>query len=71
MKDYKTETQEAYKKIIDELFKYDDNPTYELCGVTIDNMVGVQKRIDMEDAGLIKYVGNNHNNYTVYQIRNI
>jgi hypothetical protein len=61
--------EKAYKKIMEELFKNDNNPTYELCGITIENMVGKQARIEMTLAGLIKYVGINHNGLSVYQIR--
>jgi len=59
----------AYQKIINEIFKYDNNPTYELCGITIENMVGEQTKIEMEIQGLIIYKGKNHNGLSVYQIR--
>lgn len=61
--------EKAYKKIMEELFKNDNNPTYELAGITIENMVGKQARIEMMLAGLIRYVGKNHNGLSVYQVR--
>ncbi len=64
-----TRAEQAYKKLMDELFRYDKNPTYELCGITIENLCGKQERIEMSLAGLIKYVGKNHNGYAVYQVR--
>ena len=61
--------KEAHNKIMEEIYKFTNNPTYELCGITIENMVGKQARIEMTLAGLIKYVGINHNGLSVYQIR--
>ena len=62
-------TKEAYKKIIEEVFRYDDNPTYELCQPTIESMVGEEACFDMAVKGYIKYVGRNHNGIRVYKIR--
>lgn len=59
----------AYKKLIEEVFRFDDNPTYELCQPTIENMVGSEALFDMVCSGLIEYVGRNHNNIRVYKIR--
>jgi hypothetical protein len=64
-----TRAERAYKKMMDELFKFTSNPTYELCGITIENLVGKQARLEMMWEGLIKYVGKNHNGLSVYQIR--
>ena len=61
--------QEAYKDLMEELFKYDKNPTYELCAMTLVNRYGVELVRDMEDLGLIKYIGQNWNNLAVYKIR--
>lgn len=61
--------QEAYNDLMEEIFKYDENPTYELCAMTLVNRYGVELVNDMEDLGLIKYVGQNWNNLAVYQIR--
>ena len=40
--------EEAYKTIVNEVFKFDNNPTYELCGPTIENMVGKKMRVAIE-----------------------
>lgn len=64
-----TRAKQAYNRIMREIFRGDNNPTYELCGITIENMVGKQARIEMTLEGLIRYVGKNHNGYSVYQIR--
>lgn len=61
--------KEAYKKLMEEIFKYDNNPTYQLCGITLINMFGLDAVNQMEDAGLIRYVGQNANNLSVYKIR--
>lgn len=63
--------QEAYNDLMENLFRYDDNPTYELCGATLYNRYGIQTVNDMEDAGLIRYVGQNHNNLSVFQVRGL
>ena len=63
--------QEAYADLIEELFRYDDNPTYELCGMTLYNRYGAKVTFAMEDAGLIRYIGRNHNNVDVFQVRGI
>jgi hypothetical protein len=63
------QAQQAYEKIIEEVFKFDNNPTYELCGITIENMVGRQALEAMTQEGFIKYVGRNHNGLSIYQIR--
>lgn len=59
----------AYNDLMEKIFKYDNNPTYELCGITLINLYGLETVNSMEDAGLINYVGQNHNNLSVYQIR--
>jgi len=61
--------QQAYQDLINRLFKYDNNPTYELCGVTIVNLYGEQIKTEMALLGLIRYVGRNHNGLAVYQVR--
>lgn len=61
--------QEAYRDLIAEIVKYDENPTYELCALTLVNRYGVELVNGMEDLGLIKYVGQNFNNLAVYKIR--
>lgn len=61
--------QEAYNDLMEEISKYDENPTYELCAITLVNRYGVEIVNDMEDLGLIKYVGQNFNNLAVYKIR--
>ena len=61
--------KEAYSDLMEELFKYDKNPTYELCAMTLVNRYGVELVRDMEDLGLIKYIGQNWNNLAVYKIR--
>lgn len=61
--------QEAYNDLMEEISKYDENPTYELCAITLVNRYGVEIVNDMEDLGLIKYVGQNFNNFAVYKIR--
>jgi len=64
-----TRAEQTYKIIMDEIFKFCNNPTYELCGITIDNLVGKQARLEMMWDGLITYKGKNHNGLSVYQIR--
>jgi hypothetical protein len=64
-----TRAKEAYNKMMNEIFKYDNNPTYELAGITIENMFNKQIRIEMTLEGLIEYKGKNHNNLSIYQIR--
>lgn len=61
--------QQAYQQMIDEIFKNDPNPTYELCGITIENMFDSKILASMEIEGFIKYRGINHNGHEVYQIR--
>lgn len=61
--------KEAYKDLMQKLFQGEDNPTYELCGVTLENLYGLQAVNEMEDLGLIKYVGQNHNNLSVFKVR--
>ena len=61
--------QEAYRDLITDIFKYDENPTYELCALTLVNRYGIELVNGMEDLGLIKYVGQNFNNLAVYKIR--
>jgi hypothetical protein len=61
--------KQAHNKIMNELFKYDNNPTYELCGITLINLFGLEIVNEMEDENLIKYIGQNHNNLSVYQVR--
>lgn len=61
--------KEAYQDLLTELFKHDNNPTYELASITLDNRYGIHTVLDMERAGYIKYVGKNHNNIAIYQVR--
>lgn len=61
--------QEAYDDLIKRLFEYDNNPTYELCGITLENLYGLSMVNEMENLGLIKYVGQNHNNLSVFKVR--
>ena len=56
--------KEAYSDLME-----DKNPTYELCAMTLVNRYGVELVRDMEDLGLIKYIGQNWNNLAVYKIR--
>lgn len=62
-------TKKAYEHILEEIFKYDDNPTYELCQPTIENLVGADMLFNLVVSGLIQYVGRNHNGIRVYKIR--
>ena len=68
-----TDTREvavkAYNKIIDALYKYDSNPTYELCKPTIENLTSAVELYLMKAHKLIKFVGYNHNGIAVYQVR--
>ena len=41
--------QEAYRDLIAEIVKYDENPTYELCALTLVNRYGVELVNGMED----------------------
>lgn len=61
--------KETYQALMEKIFKYDPNPTYQLCGITLINMFGLDAVNAMEDAGFIKYVGQNCNNFSVYKIR--
>ena len=61
--------KETYKKLMDEIFKYDSNPTYCLAAITLVNMFGLETVNLMEDKWLIKYVGQNPNNLAMYKIR--
>ena len=63
------DAKEAYKKLMDEIFKYDSNPTYCLAAITLVNMFGLDTVNLMEDTGLIKYIVQNSNNLAVYKIR--
>lgn len=54
---------------MEEIFKYDSNPTYQLCDITLISMFGLEIVNKMEDAELIKYAGQNCNNLAVYKIR--
>lgn len=61
-----TRAEKAYKKILD--ITEESNPTFALAGITIENIVGKQARIEMMLAGLIKHVGK-YNGHHTYQIR--
>lgn len=61
--------KQAYNDLITEVFKFDHNPTYELCAITLDNRYGMSTVIDMEREGYIKTIGRNHNGHVVYKIR--
>lgn len=63
------DAKKAYNDLIKKIFTGCNNPTYELCGITLINLYGLNTVNEMEDAGLIKYVGQNCNNQSVYQIR--
>ena len=43
------DAKEAYKKLMDEIFKYDSNPTYCLAAITLVNMFGLETVNLMED----------------------
>jgi len=60
--------KQAYDDLMTEIFKYDNNPTYELSAITLDNRYGVSTVLDMEKEGYIKRVGK-HNGHTIYKIR--
>jgi hypothetical protein len=59
----------AYGIMIAEVMRGTENPTYELCQPTIENMVGNEALFDMVTSGLIEYVGRNHNGIRVFKIR--
>lgn len=59
----------AYETMLAQVMKGCKNPTYELCQPTIENMVGEDGLFNMQVAGLIEYVGRNHNGIRVYKIR--
>lgn len=59
----------AYDDLMKTIFKHDNNPTYELCAITLDNRYGMTTVLDMERDGYIKRIGRNHNGHLVYQIR--
>lgn len=61
--------QEAYNNLMNEVFKYDENPTYELSAMCLCARYGPRIVGEMEDLGLITYAGQNFNNLAVYKIR--
>lgn len=61
--------KEAYKDLMKEIFRNDENPTYALAAMTLVNRYGARTVSEMEEQGLIKYIGQNHNNMAVYRIR--
>ena len=62
-------TKAAYQRILEEVFRGCDHPTYELCQPTIENLVGEDKAFDLVVEGYICYVGRNYNGIRVFQIR--
>jgi len=62
------EIKNAYQVILDELFKYDTNPTYALSGLAIENLVGKSMKVLLSLEGYIKYSGK-FNGLSVYQVR--
>ena len=61
--------KEAHDKILSELFRGDSNPTYELTYPALANLTSRGDVYLMEEYRMIKYVGENHNGYSVYQVR--
>lgn len=60
---------EAYNDLMQRLFEHEERPTYELSGATLENLYGLDIVCEMQDLGLIKYVGQNHNNMSVFKVR--
>ena len=59
----------AHEKVLSAIFYHDSNPTYEL---TLPALVNLTSRGDvylMEEYRMIKYVGENHNGCSVFQVR--
>lgn len=65
----RTRAKEAHNKVINALFQYDSNPTYELSYPSLVNLTSRGDVFLMEEYRMIKYVGENHNGYSVYQVR--
>jgi hypothetical protein len=61
--------QEAHKDLMEELFQFDNNPTYELSAATLEARYGLRTVMDMERAGLIWIAGRNHNGMIIFQVR--
>lgn len=61
--------KQAHEKVLSALFYHDSNPTYSLTLPTLVNMVGWGDVYLMEEYRMIKYVGENHNGCSVFQVR--
>lgn len=61
--------KEAHDKVLSALFQFDSNPTYELTYPALVNLTCRGDVYLMEEYRMIKYVGENHNGCSVFQVR--
>ena len=60
---------QAHRRVLSALFLHDDNPTYALSKIALEQLTSPEEVFLMEDYKLIKYLGNNSNGYPTYQVR--
>lgn len=65
----KMRAKAAHDKVLSALFLYDSNPTYELTYPALINLTCRADVFLMEEYKMIKYVGENHNGHSVFQVR--
>ena len=65
----KERAKAAHDKVLSALFYKDNNPTFELAKVTLENLTSKAEVFLMEEYRMIRFVGINHNGHDIYQVR--
>lgn len=60
---------EAHEKILAEIYRTCDNPSYTLTRLSIENITSSYDLANMEDFGLITFAGINWNGIAEYIVR--
>lgn len=60
---------QAHTMVLSALFQHDDNPTYALSKIALEEITSVGDVFLMEEYKLIKFIGNNSNGYATFQVR--
>ncbi len=61
--------ENAYNRVISELFKHDRIPTYALSQLALVNLTSAGEVFLMEEYRFIKYIGENAEGYPTFQVR--
>ena len=61
--------KEAHDKVMQELFRFEKNPTFELHQLTLECLTSKEEVFLMEDYRFIRYAGESWNGGAVYQVR--